>query len=232
MSKRSIYSPEEKFQIISEVMDRRRSVNSVAKKHSLSWTTINNWIRKYNDDGIEGLKEATTWNQYDSGQKQEAVLAVINEEMSLCRATTFFQISSTSVLRRWVSRYTNGETLKSTSKGSVPKTMKKGRKTTYEERIEIAQYTIANELNYAQAIEKYDVSYQQVYSWVKKYQQHGEEALKDNRGRNKSSEFLTEEERLKLRVKELEARNKHLEMENDFAKKLQEIQRRNRSSRS
>ncbi|WP_176285285.1 helix-turn-helix domain-containing protein [Enterococcus mundtii] len=109
--------------------------------------------------------------------------------------------------------------------------MTKGRKTTYQERIEIAQYTIANELNYAQSIEKYDISYQQVYSWVKKYQQYGEEALKDNRGRNRSSEFLTEEERLKLRVKELEARNKHLEMENDFVKKLQEVRRRNHPSR-
>ena len=230
MSKRSIYSPEEKFQIISEVMDSRRSVNSIAKKHALSQKTINDWIRKYNDGGLEGLKESKTWKRYDNTLKQEAVLTVINKKMSIFQATMFFQISSTSVLRGWISRYTTGETLKSTSKGSVPKTMTKGRKTTYQERIEIAQYTIANELNYAQAIEKYDVSYQQVYSWVKKYQQHGEEALKDNRGRNKSSEFLTEEERLKLRVKELEARNKHLEMENDFAKKLQEIQRRNRPS--
>ncbi|MDT2660727.1 helix-turn-helix domain-containing protein [Enterococcus hulanensis] len=230
MSKRSKYSPKEKYQIISEVMDGRHSVNTVAKKYALSWTTINDWIRKYNDEGVEGLKESTTWKRYDSELKRKAVLAVINEEMSLSRATVFFQLSSTSVLRKWISRYTSGETLKSTSKGSVPKTMTKGRKTTYQERIEIAQYTIANDLNYAQAIEKYEVSYQQVYSWVKKYQQHGEEALKDNRGRNKSSEFLTEEERLKLRVKELEARNKHLEMENDFAKKLQEIQRRSRPS--
>lgn len=230
MSKRSKYSPKEKYQIISEVMDGRHSVNTVAKKYALSWTTINDWIRKYNDEGVEGLKESTTWKRYDSELKLKAVLAVINEEMSLSRATVFFQLSSTSVLRKWISRYTSGETLKSTSKGSVPKTMTKGRKTTYQERIEIAQYTIANDLNYAQAIEKYEVSYQQVYSWVKKYQQHGEEALKDHRGRNKSSEFLTEEERLKLRVKELEARNKHLEMENDFAKKLQEIQRRSRPS--
>lgn len=59
-----------------------------------------------------------------------------------------------------------------------------------------------------------------MYSWVKNYQRHGEEALKDNRGRNRSSEFLTEEERLKVRIKELEARNRHLEMENDFAKKV------------
>lgn len=230
MSKRSFYSPEEKYQIISEVMDGRRSVNSIAKKHSLSWEAINDWIRKYNDGGLEELKESKTWKRYDNTLKQEAVLAVINKKMSIFKATMFFQISSTSVLRGWISRYTSGETLKSTSKGSVPKTMTKGRKTTYQERIEIAQYTIANELNYAQAIEKYDVSYQQVYSWVKKYQQHGEEALKDNRGRNRSNEFLTEEERLKLRVKELESRNRHLEMENDFAKKLQEIQRRNRPS--
>lgn len=230
MSKRSFYSPEEKYQIISEVMDGRRSMNSIAKKHSLSWEAINDWIRKYNDGGLEELKESKTWKRYDNTLKQEAVLAVINKKMSIFKATMFFQISSTSVLRGWISRYTSGETLKSTSKGSVPKTMTKGRKTTYQERIEIAQYTIANELNYAQAIEKYDVSYQQVYSWVKKYQQHGEEALKDNRGRNRSNEFLTEEERLKLRVKELEARNRHLEMENDLAKKLQEIQRRNRPS--
>lgn len=230
MSKRSNYSPKEKYQIISEVMDGRHSVNTVAKKYALSWTTINDWIRKYNDEGVEGLKESTTWKRYDSELKLKAVLAVINEEMSLSRATVLFQLSSTSVLRKWISRYTSGETLKSTSKGSVLKTMTKGRKTTYQERIEIAQYTIANDLNYAQTIEKYEVSYQQVYSWVKKYQQYGEEALKDNRGRNKSSEFLTEEERLKLRVKELEARNKHLGMENDFAKKLQEIQRRSRPS--
>ena len=45
--------------------------------------------------------------------------------------------------------------LKSTIKDSVPKSMINGHTTTYKERIEIVQYTIANELNYAQAIEKY-----------------------------------------------------------------------------
>ncbi|WP_207225836.1 helix-turn-helix domain-containing protein, partial [Aeribacillus pallidus] len=31
----------------------------------------------------------------------------------------------------------------------------------------------------------YEVSYQQVYQWVKKYENGGEEALKDKRGRKK-----------------------------------------------
>jgi Mor family transcriptional regulator len=41
--------------------------------------------------------------------------------------------------------------------------MTKGRKTTLQERIEIVQYTIANDLNYQETAEKYRVSYQQVY---------------------------------------------------------------------
>ncbi|QCA28848.1 helix-turn-helix domain-containing protein [Vagococcus xieshaowenii] len=80
-----------------------------------------------------------------------------------------------------------------------------------------------------QSTETYGVSYHQIYSWVKKYQQLGEQGLKDNRGRSKSVDSLTEEECLKLRIKELETRNNYLEMENTFAKKLQEIQRSNQN---
>lgn len=126
-------------------MDGRHSVNSITKKHALSWATIKDWIRKSNEGRLEGLKESTTWNRYDSELGQKEVPAVINDEMSLRQETTFFQISAHSVLRKWISSYTNGEQLKSTSKGSVPKTIKKGCKTTYQERIEIAQYTIAND---------------------------------------------------------------------------------------
>ncbi|KAF6582670.1 helix-turn-helix domain-containing protein [Paenibacillus sp. EKM211P] len=105
--------------------------------------------------------------------------------------------------------------------------MNKGRKTTFEERIEIAQYTIANQLDYQGFIKKYDVSYQQVYAWVRKYQSGKEEALRDHRGRSKPAEEPDENERLKLRIKELEARNEYLEMENALEKKLAEIRRRN-----
>ncbi|MNU07949.1 hypothetical protein D3C72_2537790 [compost metagenome] len=66
-----------------------------------------------------------------------------------------------------------------------------------------------------------------MYTWVRKYQAGSEDALKDNRGRKKPVEELDEHERLKLRIKELEARNEYLEMENAFAKKLAEIKRRN-----
>jgi transposase len=76
-------------------------------------------------------------------------------------------------------------------------------------------------------MKKYDVSYRQIYAWVRKYKSGSEEALKDNRGRSKPSEELDDYERLKLRIKELEARNEYLEIENAFEKKLAEIRRRN-----
>ncbi|MDT2241995.1 hypothetical protein P7H22_19000 [Paenibacillus larvae] len=60
-----------------------------------------------------------------------------------------------------------------------------------------------------------------MYAWVRKYKSGGEEALKDNRGRNKPAEELDDHERLKLRIKELEARNEYLEMENALAKSWQ-----------
>ncbi|MBC1505343.1 helix-turn-helix domain-containing protein, partial [Listeria booriae] len=66
----------------------------------------------------------------------------------------------------------------------------------------------------------------QVYSWVQKYQALGEDALQDRRGRSKPKEELTEAEILTLRIKELEAQNERLEIENAIAKKLQEIEQK------
>lgn len=43
--------------------------------------------------------------------------------------------------------------------------MTNGRKTTYDERVEIVKYCIEHQNNYAETAE-YQVSYQQVYTWT------------------------------------------------------------------
>ena len=101
--------------------------------------------------------------------------------------------------------------------------MTKGRKTTQEERAEIVAFCIEHNKNYALTIETYNVSYQQVYSWVRKYEEGGVNKLKDNRGRTKPMEEMTEVEKLKAEMKILEAKNRQLEIENAFIKKLQEL---------
>lgn len=106
--------------------------------------------------------------------------------------------------------------------------MKDGRKTTQIERIEIAQWIIANDYNYTKAAERFEVSYGQVCSWVKKFKQGGESALADRRGKAKEDNGqLTEVERLKLENKRLQARLTYVSTEAAVLKKLQELERRN-----
>ena len=104
--------------------------------------------------------------------------------------------------------------------------MTKGRKTTFEERVEIVQYCIAHERNYAETAQQYQVSYQQARSYTVKYEAGGVEALRDNRGRRKSPDEMSELEKLRSEVKILRAEKERAEMEASFLKKLEEIERR------
>lgn len=79
--------------------------------------------------------------------------------------------------------------------------MTKGRKTTFEERVEIVQYCIAHDRNYAQTAEQYQVSYQQARNYIVKYEAGGVEALRDNRGKRKRPDAMSELEKLRAEVK-------------------------------
>ena len=104
--------------------------------------------------------------------------------------------------------------------------MTNGRKTTYDERVEIVKYCIEHQNNYAETAEKYQVSNQQVYTWISKYEKGGVKALQDRRGKRKDENEMSELEKLKAQNKLLEAENLRKQMEIDFLKKLDEIQRR------
>ncbi|SFE97158.1 Helix-turn-helix domain-containing protein [Paenibacillus algorifonticola] len=57
--------------------------------------------------------------------------------------------------------------------------MSKGRSTNHQERIDIVLYCLAHDHDYRKTAEQYQVSYHQVYQWVKKYMEHGPDALQD-----------------------------------------------------
>lgn len=225
MSKRSQVSYEIKVAVVRRCLHYESSPNHEAGQLGVSPETVRSWLSKYQADGEEGLKESNEWKAYSEQLKQSAIQEVLAGGSSVRATVKKFHISSGSVLKRWVSKYTEGIQMKPTRKGQAP--MNQGRKTTYEERIEMAQYTIAHDLDYQKAIHKYGVSYQQIYTWVRKYKASGAEALQDLRGRKKPPEELNDQSRLKLRIKELEARNEYLEMENALAKKLAKIRRSN-----
>ena len=84
-----------------------------------------------------------------------------------------------------------------------------------------------NGSNYGEIAIKYQVSYQQVYTWVKKYRELGEAGLEDRRGqRTAQQEPRTEEERLRIENAQLKHELYLAKMERDLLKKLEEIERR------
>lgn len=104
--------------------------------------------------------------------------------------------------------------------------MTKGRKTTFDERVEIVQYCINHDHNYAETSAKYNVSYQQARSYAVKYETGGIETLRDRRGRTKPLDEMSELEKLRAENRILRAEKERAEMEAAFLKKLDEIERR------
>lgn len=226
MSKRSPKSVGEKLEIVLLYLNHHKYIGYLAKQSQVSYKTIQEWIRKYKQDGIDGLYESRTWKKYSQELKEQAVLDYLEGRGSQASLVKKYGISDRSVLRKWINIYTSGNKLKSTSRGYSR--MKKGRKTTFEERLEAVNFTIAHDKNYQAAIEKYGISYQQIYSWVRKFEKEGSRGLEDRRGKGlESKSNLTNEEELLLKLKQLEERNRLLEMENGLLKKLQEIDLRN-----
>ena len=106
--------------------------------------------------------------------------------------------------------------------------MTKGRATTLQERIDIVLYCLNHNRDFNKTANQFQVSYQQVYGWVKKYEAGGQESLRDGRGRTKTPEELTEADQQRLTMKKLEYEMERLRAENAFLKKLHEFQRRRR----
>ena len=161
--------------------------------------------------------------KYSAELKIEAVQAYIRGEGSLRDICKKYNIFSPERLRQWILWYNGHREFKERSSAKGEIYMTKGRKTTQEERAEIVAFCIEHNKDYGLTAETYNVSYQQIYAWVRKYEEGGVDKLKDNRGRTKPATEMTEVEKLKAEMKILEAKNRQLEIENAFIKKLQEL---------
>ena len=161
--------------------------------------------------------------KYSVELKLKAVKAYLGGEGSYRDISKKYGISHHDILRDWVLWYNGHRELKERSNAKGEIYMTKGRKTTQEERAKMVAFCIEHNYDYGLTVETYKVSYQQIYAWVRKYEEGGVDKLKDNRGRTKPAEEMSEVEKLKAEMKILEAKNRQLEIENEFIKKLQEL---------
>lgn len=224
MGRKNKISPEEKLKAVKEYLNNEGSFQRIATKYGVTTTPFRKWLAKYKSMGEATFIKSSN-NHYSSEFKTQVVMSYLHGEGSLQDLAVKFKIPSQDSVRQWVLKYNGYEELKASGTGGRS-IMTKGRKITYGERIEIVKYCIEHQNNYADAAQKYQVSYQQVYSWTTKYEKNGIEAFLDKRGKMKSEIEMSEFEKLKAQNKLLEAENKRKQMEIDFLKKLDEIERR------
>lgn len=216
-------SPEEKLKAIEEYI-AGKSIESVAKKCRVHPDTLRCWIRLYKNRGVQGLTPATKNRKYSAELKKRVVEDYLSGVASLRDICEKYDISRHIMLQKWIMCYNSHKDFKQPNSGGAIY-MTKGRKTTQAERIEIVSFCISNGKNYGKTIEKYGVSYQQIYGWVKKYETIGADGLVDRRGKRKDTNLMTEVDKLRAEIKLKEAENLRLQMENDLLKKLDALER-------
>lgn len=211
------YSYEEKEHILIEYFNGTHGFMELCRIYGMSQGALKGRIRLYNAFGWEGLITGSKARFYTSEAKQATVEDYLSGHFSVPEVLKKYKIRSETQLRKWIMKYNGHEELKSSvTRGCT--IMTKGKKTTFEERVEIVQYCITHEHNYEKTSERYGISYQQTRNYTIKYESGGVDALKDRKGKRKAIEEMDELERLRAEVKLLRAEKKPAEMEVSFLK--------------
>lgn len=227
MFKRRKYTPEEKVQIVEGYIKGEYSWEQ--KAHELGYKCapgcFKRWHRVYQEQGAIGLFPTQGNNIYTKEFKQNVVEQYLNGAGSAVDLCAKYKISGADILLRWVKLYNANRELKDYIPKREVYMAEARRKTTIEERKKIVEYCIEHNRNYKETASIYDVSYSQVYSWVKKYDANGEEALTDKRGRHKTDDEVDELERLRRENARLKRQLEEKDMLAELLKKVQEFER-------
>ena len=217
---------EKKLEAVEKYKSGEGSQESIAQEYGIAKSSFQQWLANYESMGATGLTAGCTNSRYSTELKTAAVKAYLQGEGSQKEICKQYGIYSKTQLQDWIKVYNGHKEFRSVEGRERGISMTKGRATTLDERIEIVSYCIASGKDYGAAIEKYGVSYQQIYSWVSKCEEKGVESLIDKRGKRKLLEEMNEIERLRAEVKMLKAENTYKDMEIVVLKKVQEIERR------
>ena len=223
MSKRK-HSPEWMIARVQEYLSGLGSCKSIAKANGIGHKSMEDWVRKYREQGESAFYKATGNKRYNKEFKIKCVEAVLSGEGSVDDIVAKYGISSRSVLRQWISKYNANRELKDYNPKREVYMAEARRKTTIEERKEIVEYCLSHNRDYKGTASLYDVSYSQVYSWVRKYDATGDEGLSDKRGRHKTDDEVDELERLRRENKRLKRQLEENDMLVQLLKKVKEFE--------
>lgn len=226
MGRKPKYSKELKLEIIKRYLNGE-SASALANEYGLSKrgeALVIVWVHRYEALGETAFDNLSTNKSYSKELKELVIKEYLSGGISFSDLAIKYNISSCEIVRQWVLNYNNGIEIKDYNPKGAVYTMK-SRKTTFEEKLEIVNYALTNSVK--EAADKYTVPYMNVYQWVSKYNERGENGLTDNRGRpssNVSGKELTLDEKQAMEIEKLKNELKRKDMVIEVLKKNIEIQ--------
>ncbi len=227
MGRKAKYTLEQKVKACEDYLQGRKSAIQIARELNMGKqgkTIIRLWSKKYKAYGPSAFEETHSNKSYSKQFKEKVVKEYLEGKGSICDLTVKYGVSNQGTVCMWIKRYNNHIELKD----YIPKRevyMAERRKTSFNERLEIVKYCLDHERRIADTAALYKCSYAQVYSWLKKYEADGIEALKDNRGKRKKEEELTELEKAQRTIAKLEREKEEFKRKYELLKKAEETER-------
>ena len=222
------YCAEEKIRICEDYLSGKYSASDLCLSHGLSKGkppgTFWRWISQYQQSGPAAFLKTSGNRSYSKDLKEKAVKAYLAGKGSLLEICAKYNISSEHTLSDWIKCYNANMELKDYEPKREVYMAEARRKTTLEERRKIVDYCISHNNDYKGTASRYAISYSQVYSWVKKYRESGEEGLEDKRGHHKSDNELDELERLRRENQRLKKQLEERDMLCELLKKVRELE--------
>ena len=222
------YTTEQKIRACEDYISGAKSVTEICVSLGMSPkrnTTIYKWLDKYKIWGADVFIPSSKNKSYTKEFKIHAVEEYLSGQSSVREIIAKYNIGSESVLERWILLYNANIELKDYIPKKEVYMAATRRKTTIEERKNIVEYCLKHNHDYKGTAGIYDVSYSQVYSWVKKYETNGEDGLTDKRGRHKTEDELDELERLRRENLRLKRQLQEKDMAVELLKKVKEFER-------
>ena len=227
MGRKAKYSAEQKIQACEDYLSGRKSAAEIAMQLGMGKGGkghVRQWSKMYKAHGSSVFEETHHNKSYSKEFKEKVVREYLTGRGSFRDLAVKYSIPSDETIRQWVSSYNNHIELRDYDPRSEVY-MAKGRKTSFDERLEIVKYCLEHDRDIKNTASLYKCSYAQVRSWLIKYEVDGEEGLTDRRGIRKKEEELSDLEKAKRQITKLEREKEEFKRKYELLKKAESLER-------
>lgn len=220
MGRKVKFSKKVKVDVCKRYLSGKSGVSELANEIGCSENVLRGWVRSYEFHGANTFNEKSYNRSFTYEFKYQIICECKEESIDIVASRNNI---SPQVVRNWIIKYNKGELEEYDPHPEVYNM--KNRQVTLEEKIDIVRWTIENNNDYKGAALRYTVPYYSVFKWVKKYNESGEEGLKDNRGKSKSEKDLTELEKKDREIEKLKLELERVKRAEEILKKNLEIRK-------